>query len=85
MSKKSHRARRASEPRSFEAARSFEDSRTIDVTDRQAMRFWSDRLGVPETEIAEAVREVGPNSTAVALKLEAPYAEGVVSPSSTPR
>ena len=39
------------------------------------MRFWSQRLGVPEAEIAEAVKAVGPNTTAVALKLEAPSCE----------
>jgi hypothetical protein len=60
---------------------SFEDCRTIDVTDRLCMRFWSDRLGVPEADIAEVVREVGPNSTAVALKLEAPHTESTVTPS----
>jgi hypothetical protein len=52
--------------------RTFEDSRTIDVNDRRCLRFWSERLGVSEAEIAEVVREVGPNTTAVALKLEAP-------------
>jgi len=62
------------------APRTFEDCRTIDVTDRLCMRFWSDRLGVPEAEIAEVVREVGPNSTAVALKLEAPHTERTATP-----
>jgi hypothetical protein len=57
--------------------RSFEASRTIDVGDARAMRFWSKRLGVPPEEIAEVVREVGPNSTAVALKLEAPKDERI--------
>jgi hypothetical protein len=51
---------------------SFEECRTIDVTDEQALRFWAHRLGVPVEDIAQAVREVGPNTTAVALKLEAP-------------
>jgi hypothetical protein len=63
------------EPRSFEACR------TIDVTDRQAMRFWSERLGVPAEDIAQVVKEVGPNSTAVALKLEAPHGDRIVPPS----
>jgi len=55
--------------------RTFEHCRTIDVEDAQALDFWSDRLGVPPEHIAEAVREVGPNTTAVALKLEAPHPE----------
>jgi hypothetical protein len=49
------------------------------------MRFWSRRLGVPEAEIVEVVREVGPNSTAVALKLEAPHTESTVTPNLPPR
>lgn len=64
--------------------RSFEDCRTIDITDQGCMRFWSHRLGVPETEIAEAVREVGSNSTAVALKLEAPYTDRIAPPAPPP-
>jgi hypothetical protein len=75
MGKKNHREQRAPE------SRNFEDCRTIDVTDRRAMRFWSHRLGVPEEEIVEVVREVGANSTAVALKLEAPPTERTVTPS----
>jgi hypothetical protein len=75
MGKKHNLRRRGEEPRSFEAAR------TIDIGDQQAMRFWSQRLGVPQEEIAEAVREVGPNSTAVALKLEAPQEERIAPPS----
>jgi len=62
-------------------ARSFEASRTIDVGDQQAMRFWSQRWGVSQEEIAEAVKEVGPNSTAVALKLDAPQEERIAPPS----
>ncbi|CAN7489352.1 DUF3606 domain-containing protein [Phenylobacterium sp. LjRoot219] len=73
--KKRNLERRGDERRSFEAPR------TIDVSDQQAMRFWSQRLGVPQEEIAEAVREVGPNSTAVALKLEAPQEERTAPPS----
>jgi hypothetical protein len=52
--------------------RSFEESRTIDVSDARALRFWSKRLGVSTADIEEAVRAVGPNTTAVALKLDAP-------------
>jgi hypothetical protein len=73
-------------PQDFEPpqdGRGFEECRVIDVTDENAMRFWSQRLGVTEAEIAEAIRLVGPNSTAVALKLEAPQ-EDRVSPL-TPR
>jgi len=68
-----------------EEPRSFEDSRTIDVADDRAMRFWADRLGVSETEIVEAVHEVGPNSTAVALKLEAPHKDRITPPTMAPR
>ncbi|CAN7527225.1 DUF3606 domain-containing protein [Phenylobacterium sp. LjRoot225] len=61
--------------------RAFETCRTIDVTDGKAMRFWSSRLGVTPEEIAAVVKEVGPNTTAVALKLEAPHQERIVPPS----
>lgn len=60
--------------------RTFEDCRTIDVTDLRSLKFWSERLGVSEDEIVEVVREVGPNTTAVALKLEAPYDERIMPP-----
>jgi hypothetical protein len=69
-------------PQDFEPAKDgggFEERRVIDVTDEDAMRFWAQRLGVTEAEIAEVVRLVGPNSTAVALKLDAPQ-EHRVSP-----
>lgn len=79
MGKKHNLRQRGDEPRSFEA------TRTIDVGDQQAMHFWSQRLGVPQEEIAQAVKEVGPNSTAVALKLEAPQEERTAPPSPQPR
>jgi hypothetical protein len=60
--------------------RRFEECRTIDVTDGEAVQFWSERLGVSREEIVEVVREVGPNSTAVALKLEAPHEERIAAP-----
>jgi hypothetical protein len=63
----------------------FEESRIIDVTNKHAMRFWSQRLGVSEEEIAEVIRQVGPNTTAVALKLEAPEDHRVVLPMIAPR
>jgi len=75
MGKKHNLQQRGGEPRSFEAAR------TIDVGDEQAMRFWSQRLGVTQEEIAQAVKDVGPNSTAVALKLEAPQEDRIAPPS----
>lgn len=75
MGKKHNLRQRGDEPRSFEAPR------TIDVSDQQAMRFWSQKLGVTTEEIAEAVKEVGPNSTAVELKLEAPQEQRLVPPS----
>jgi hypothetical protein len=78
MGKKQDLERREAERRSFEACR------VIDVTDENAMRFWSERLGASEQEIAEVIRLVGPNSTAVALKLEAPQ-EDRVPPPITPR
>jgi hypothetical protein len=61
--------------------RAFESSHTIDVNDGRALHFWSQRLGVSPQEIAEVVKEVGPNTTAVALKLEAPHQERTVPPS----
>lgn len=60
--------------------RAFECSHTIDVNDGRCMRFWSQRLGVTAEEIAAVVKEVGPNTTAVALKLEAPQPSGIVPP-----
>ena len=74
MRKKPHPLLRDDDPRMFE------DCRTIDIHDRRCLRFWSERLGVSEDEIAEVVRQVGPNSTAVALKLEAPSNERIVPP-----
>lgn len=65
--------------------RSFEDSRTIDVADDAAVHFWSDRLGVPPEEIVEAVKEVGSNTTAVLLKLDAPRKASVAPPTMSPR
>jgi hypothetical protein len=65
--------------------RSFAACRTIDVTDRRAMRFWAEHLGVTPEDIAEVVKQVGPNSTAVALKLEAPQDERTVPPDLSPR
>lgn len=65
--------------------RSFEGCRTIDVNDRNCVLFWSRQLGVSEAEIVEVVREVGPNSTAVALKLEAPHGDRTAPPDLTPR
>ena len=66
---------RGEQRRIVEEPRSFEDCRTIDVADEAALSFWSERLGVSVEDIREAVGEVGPNSTAVALKLEAPHQE----------
>jgi len=60
--------------------RAFETCRTIDVTDKDALKFWSRRMGVSAEEITEAVKEVGANSTAVALKLDAPADERVAPP-----
>ena len=65
--------------------RSFEACRTIDINDRSCVLFWSRRLGVPEAVIVEVVREVGPNSTAVALKLEAPHKDRTAPPDLAPR
>ncbi len=62
----------------------FEHSRTIDVHDDRALRFWSDKLGVSREEIIAAVREVGPNLTAVLLKLDAPQSDRVAPPTKPP-
>jgi hypothetical protein len=77
MGKKQDVEPRPSEPRSFT------DRRTIDVGDDEAMRFWSERLGVPEEEIVEAVKAVGPNATAVLLKLDAPQTDTTAPPISS--
>lgn len=66
--------------RSPREPRSFADCRTIDVADDEALRFWSEHLGVPPEEVVETVRQVGPNATAVALKLEAPHEASVAPP-----
>lgn len=64
--------------------RSFADDRTIDVHDDQAVRFWSERLGASPEEIIEVIKQVGPNTTAVALKLDAPQGERVAPPNPWP-
>ena len=73
--------RRKPPPEADSEPRTFDDCRTIDVSDRRCLAFWAERLGVSEDEIAEVVREVGSNSTAVALKLEAPNHQRTVPPS----
>ena len=78
MANTPHHAESPAEPRSFE------DCRTIDVNDRDCVLFWSRQLGVSEAEIVQVVREVGANSTAVALKLEAPHTTRVAPPNPTP-
>jgi len=67
MGKKQDIAQRAADE-----ARSFEEARAIDVTNKRAVRFWARRFGVSRRELADVVRQVGPNATAVALKIEAP-------------
>ena len=78
MASNTDRAESPAEPRSFD------DCRTIDVNDRDCVLFWSRQLGVSEADIVEVVREVGANSTAVALKLEAPHTDRVGPPTPTP-
>jgi hypothetical protein len=58
--------------------------RTIDVNDEQALRYWADKLGVSREEIVQAIREVGPNITAVLLKLDAPQSDRVAPPPHPP-
>jgi hypothetical protein len=52
--------------------RTFEKPRTIDVTDPDQLQAEAERYEVAPQELAEVVAEVGPNRTAVELKLEAP-------------
>jgi hypothetical protein len=65
-------------------ARTFETERAIDVQDETAVRFWTERFGVSREELIEVVKEVGPNATAVALKIEAP-SRARVAPSANPQ
>lgn len=54
---------RPDEPRTFEAPP------LIDVMDEGQLAYWSERLDATADELREAVREVGPNRTAVAIWL----------------
>lgn len=52
--------------------RTFDEPRTIDVDDPARLHAEAQRYEVAPEELAEVVAEVGPNRTAVELKLEAP-------------
>lgn len=64
--------------------RAFAEARAIDMHDERAMQFWAEKLGVSREELSEVVKEVGPNLTAVALKIEAPMGDHVTA-SPSPR
>ncbi len=66
--------------RAIEEQRTFAEARAVDVHDERAMRFWADRLGVSCAELCQVVKEVGPNLTAVALKIEAPNGDRMAPP-----
>lgn len=49
--------------------RSFEPPAVIDLEDSRQVNYWADRLQATPDEISEAVQNVGPNRTAVAIWL----------------
>lgn len=49
--------------------RSFEPPIVIDLEDTRQVSYWADRLQATPDEISEAVQNVGPNRTAVAIWL----------------
>jgi len=52
--------------------RQYEASRTIDLSDKEQVRYWAKRFGASPQELVDAVDKVGPNTMAVALQLSAP-------------
>lgn len=52
-----------------EEARAFEPPPLIDLKDHTQVAYWSERLDATFEELRQAVREVGPNRTAVAIWL----------------
>lgn len=57
-----------------EEPRPFQPPPLIDLMDHVQMAYWSERLDATSEELREAVREVGPNRTAVAIWLGRPDA-----------
>ena len=52
-----------------EEPRAFEPPPLIDVKDHAQAAYWSERLDATLDELHEAIQEVGPNRTAVAIWL----------------
>jgi len=52
-----------------EDERSFQPPPIIDLSDPRHVAYWADRLQATPDEITEAVENVGPNRTAVAIWL----------------
>jgi hypothetical protein len=49
--------------------RSFDPPSVIDLKDQRQVDYWADRLQATPDEITEAVENVGPHRTAVAIWL----------------
>jgi hypothetical protein len=52
-----------------EEPRAFEPPPLIDLKDQTQVAYWSERLDATIEELRQAVHEVGPNRTAVAIWL----------------
>ncbi len=52
-----------------EESRAFEPPPLIDLMDHGQVAYWTERLDATLEELKQAVREVGPNRTAVAIWL----------------
>lgn len=57
-----------------EDPRTFEPPPLIDLKDATQAAYWSERLDATLEELRQAIREVGPNRTAVAIWLGRPDA-----------
>jgi hypothetical protein len=52
--------------------RTFDEERVLDACNDEQVRAWAEDLGVEADAVREACAQVGPNRTAVELKLAAP-------------